>query len=310
MSLYHPTSCKETALTYINRAEYHALNKKTTAGLTYFLGYEFAMGATPHALTVFQWKEYVANNEQDGGANIPLALEVRNGQLCFQWQASSSVGRVTQWSTPAKVNTVYTIGIEILAKSSGGYVRVWLNGNPVTFTTTKTTTLTGNMFPGRSDPKVGAYRGEEVAVDTFVYQLQISNSKADVDAKFFSTGSSGGCSWAGHCAGKSKSELSGAEMACANWRVLRCCVLYLRRLFRCSHLRKWEVCFWLGLKSLSTPIFGDVAYLCRRISSIKWELLNGFRKSLMGILFFTLRPFLFCIIYSNFSNLILPSSLI
>lgn len=144
------------------------------------------MGATPHALTVFQWKEYVANNPKDGGANIPLSLEIRDGKLCLQWQSSATTGRVTQWSTPAKVKTIYTIGIEILAKKSGGHVRVWLNGKPVTFTTTKSTILKGNMFPGRSDPKVGAYRGEEVKVDTYVYQLQISNTKADLDRKFFS----------------------------------------------------------------------------------------------------------------------------
>ncbi|KAK0706310.1 hypothetical protein B0T26DRAFT_837247 [Lasiosphaeria miniovina] len=167
------------------RAEYHALDKKTTAGETYFLGYQFAMGATPHALMVWQWKEYVANNDEDGGANIPLALEIRNGNLCFRWSASSTDGRTTQWSTPAKVNTVYTIGIEILAKSTDGHARVWLNGEPVTFTTTKSTTLKGNMFPGRSDPKVGAYRGEDVEVNTFVYQLQIGTSKADLNGQFF-----------------------------------------------------------------------------------------------------------------------------
>lgn len=164
-------------------AEYHALNKKTEAGKTYYIGYEFALGAIPDALMIFQWKEYEANNA--GGANIPLSLEIRDEKLQFEYSSGKSGSRAPQWTQAVKTNTVYTIGLEILAKSSGGHVRLWWNGNPVTFTTTGSTTLAGNMFPGRSDPKFGAYRGETMDVDTYVYQVQIGNSKAELDARFF-----------------------------------------------------------------------------------------------------------------------------
>jgi hypothetical protein len=40
--------------------------------------------------------------------------------------------------------------------------------------------LTANTFPGRADPKFGAYRGEEIDIDTFVYNVQIGESKEDV----------------------------------------------------------------------------------------------------------------------------------
>ncbi|GME59176.1 hypothetical protein GGR51DRAFT_503670 [Neofusicoccum parvum] len=166
------------------RAEYHALNKKTEAGKTYFIGYSFALGATPDALMVWQWKEYVANAD-GGSAGIPLSLEVRDGQLRFEYQASADAGRAVQWKTPMKTDTVYTVGIEIKAAASGGYARLWWNGQPVTFATTKTATVSGNMFPGRSDPKFGAYRGEAVEVDTYVYQVQIGNKKSELDDKFF-----------------------------------------------------------------------------------------------------------------------------
>ncbi|KAI0183112.1 hypothetical protein EV127DRAFT_517215 [Xylaria flabelliformis] len=167
------------------RAEYHALNQKTEAGKTYYIGYQFALGVLPDGLLIWQWKEYEANNADAGGANIPLSLEIQDGKLQLGYESKWGVGRAPQWSKAIKTNTVHTIGIEILAKSSGGHVRLWWDGNPATFTTTGTTILEANTFPGRSDPKFGAYGGQTVEVDTYVYQVQIGNNKAELDAKFF-----------------------------------------------------------------------------------------------------------------------------
>lgn len=164
--------------------EYHALNKKTKSGETYFIGYEFALGATPHALMVWQWKEYEANSG-GGGANIPLSLEIRDGELQLGYSSEGGASRAPQWKTAIKPETTYTVGLEILAKSSGGHVKLWWGGEPVTFSTSGTNVVEGNMFPGRSDPKFGAYRGEGVVVDAYVYQVQIGNTKGELDSKFF-----------------------------------------------------------------------------------------------------------------------------
>ena len=134
---------------------------------------------------VWQWKEYKANGEDGNGANIPLSLEIRNGELQLGYSSEKGASRVPQWKTAIKPKTLYTVGIEILAKSSGGHVRLWWDGSAVKFSTTGTTTVQGNMFPGRSDPKFGAYRGEGVVVDSYVYQVQIGNSKGELDSKFF-----------------------------------------------------------------------------------------------------------------------------
>jgi hypothetical protein len=74
--------------------------------------------------------------------------------------------------------------MEILAKSAGGYVKLFWNGEQVVFGTGKKM-LTGNMFPGRSEPKIGIYRGEEVEVDSWVYRFQVGAEKGDVDGKYF-----------------------------------------------------------------------------------------------------------------------------
>ncbi|KAK8076177.1 hypothetical protein PG994_003449 [Apiospora phragmitis] len=169
------------------RAEYHALNGKTQEGKTYFIGYQFALGATPDGMIVMQWKEYVANTAGHDAANIPLSLEVREGQLQLQYHAQQSGHRQPSWSAAIQPKTVYTVGLEILAKDAGqGHVRMWWAGKPVTFAATGSTTLPGNLFPGRSDPKFGIYGGQEVVTDSWVYQVQISESKGDLDPKFMS----------------------------------------------------------------------------------------------------------------------------
>lgn len=141
------------------------------------------MGVIPDSMIVWQWKEYEANH--DGGANIPLAMKTRDQKLHFEFQPTNG-DKVELWSTPVKKQELYTVGIEILAKTDSGHVRLWWNGEPVTFTSSGSKAVTGNMFPGRSDPKFGTYGGEGMDIDTFVYQVQIGNIKRDLDGKFMS----------------------------------------------------------------------------------------------------------------------------
>ncbi|KAF2825863.1 hypothetical protein CC86DRAFT_382847 [Ophiobolus disseminans] len=145
----------------------------------------FALGAIPDSLMVWQWKEYEANIK--GGANIPLSLEVKHKTISLEYQADSDSGRKAQWTTDVKPNTVYNVGLEILAKSSAGHVKLYWNGEQVLLgeKDKKEKMLTGNMFPGRSDPKIGIYRGEAVETDSFVYQFQIGTEQKDVDGKYF-----------------------------------------------------------------------------------------------------------------------------
>ncbi|KAI1445145.1 hypothetical protein F5Y02DRAFT_418194 [Annulohypoxylon stygium] len=167
------------------RAEYHALSGKTKSGTTYFISYQFQLEELPNGLLIFQWKEYKANNDKDGGANIPLALEVKKNQLVFSHTFKWKEGRKVQWAQDIQAKKTYKIGIEILAKANGGHAKLWLDGKPVTFDTSKSTTLTGNMFPGESDPKFGIYGGETVLVDSYVYQIQIGTNRADLDQSYF-----------------------------------------------------------------------------------------------------------------------------
>lgn len=94
--------------------------------------------------------------------------------------------------------------------------------------------LTANTWTGRTEPKFGAYRGETVAIDTYVYQVQIGTELGDIveaaglkggstpgastgsagsktvsasasaSAAATGTTATGSCSWEGHCVGRFK----------------------------------------------------------------------------------------------------------
>eukprot|EP01034_Spumella_vulgaris_P036628 gene36628-45178_t len=46
------------------------------------------------------------------------------------------------------------------------------------------TIVKGNMFPGESSPKWGAYRGEEVEINTWIYDVQVGLEKGDMNAEY------------------------------------------------------------------------------------------------------------------------------
>lgn len=84
-----------------------------------------------------------------------------------------------------------------------GWVELYWNGVKQTFSTTGTTRLSATTYPGQAEPKFGAYRGEAVEIDTYVYRIQIGTTIDDItDAASLST-STPACGWEGHCPGDS-----------------------------------------------------------------------------------------------------------
>ncbi|KAJ5813240.1 Concanavalin A-like lectin/glucanase subgroup [Penicillium robsamsonii] len=161
------------------RAEYHSLSKKLASDQTYYIGYQFSLAEIEESLMVWQFKEYAANNAAAGGANIPLGLEFKGGQIHLQYQSSFTAKREHQWSQTLETNTVYSFGI-VINTASPGWVELYFDGKKQTFSTSGTTRLAANTFPGRTEPKFGAYRGEAVGIDTYVYRVQIGTSLSDI----------------------------------------------------------------------------------------------------------------------------------
>ncbi|RAH79734.1 hypothetical protein BO86DRAFT_401546 [Aspergillus japonicus CBS 114.51] len=208
------------------RAEYHALANTIEENKTYYIGYKFSLGVIEQSLMIFQFKAYAGNNAATNGAIIPLSLEVKSGQLHLQYQADSSSGREPQWSRAVDTDTVYAVGV-VIHTGRPGWVEFYFDGEPQTLGDAGATRLSANTWTGRTEPKFGAYRGEAVAVDTYVYRVQIGTEVADIaeaaglgrgSTPSVSAGAAGGktasaaatsaiatgsCSWEGHCAGAS-----------------------------------------------------------------------------------------------------------
>lgn len=180
------------------RAEYHSLNGKTVADTTYYIGYSFSLEELQPSLMIWQLyvlfiileveilltsalasKEYVANT--NGGANIPLAFEINSaGKLEFQYQPSFPQGkRAAIWTKTIYPKTVYHVGI-VINTSTPGWVELYFDGKNQKFGPDRVSRYSATTFPGRSDPKFGAYRGEAVAINTFVYRVQIGTTMADI----------------------------------------------------------------------------------------------------------------------------------
>ncbi|KAE8375669.1 hypothetical protein BDV26DRAFT_267263 [Aspergillus bertholletiae] len=202
------------------RTEYHSLKNVLQVDNTYYIGYKFSLGAIQESLMIWQFKEYSANSH--GGANIPLSLEFKGGKLNFRYQAAAApVGRVTQWSKEVKTDTVYSVGI-VINTSRPGWVELYFDGEQQTFNS-GSKRLNANTFPGQADPKFGAYRGEEVQIDTYAYNIQIGTTMDDIkEAAGLGSGSNPTppptCSWEGHCEGatcKDENDCSD-ELTCKN----------------------------------------------------------------------------------------------
>lgn len=63
----------------------------------------------------------------------------------------------------------------IINTSSPGWLQFYFDGElqEIGEKGKETTKLEAVTFPSKTDPKFGAYRGEKVEIDTFVYLVQI-----------------------------------------------------------------------------------------------------------------------------------------
>ncbi|KAF3932205.1 hypothetical protein ABW20_dc0109655 [Dactylellina cionopaga] len=201
------------------RAEYHSLKDKTKEGATYFIGYKFSLGTITHNLVIWQWKEYKGDADQ----NVPLNLEFKNDVLELNHEAPNTGSKkVPKWSAKLKTGVVYHVGIVINTSRTNGFVQLYWGGARQTLDDDgkPTTTLKGVFWAGQSDPKFGAYRGEETEIDTYIYKIQIGTKLDDVrEAAGLGPGEASPtttlatittprpptntCSWEGHCAGAS-----------------------------------------------------------------------------------------------------------
>jgi len=59
-------------------------------------------------------------------------------------------------------------------------VELYFDGRKQSLGSDKVHQLPATTFPGRAEPKFGAYRGEEVEINTSVYRIQVGTVLADI----------------------------------------------------------------------------------------------------------------------------------
>ncbi|EGE07835.1 hypothetical protein TEQG_06768 [Trichophyton equinum CBS 127.97] len=154
------------------RAEYHSLNKETKKDKTYAIRYEFSLGAIEQSLSIWQFKEYLTDNAEDGGANVPLALKFSRSNLQLQYQPKWDAPRQILWQTAPRLNTKYRADF-LINTGTPGWVEFSWNGQVQKLGPQGEARFAATTFPGRSDPKFGAYLADNVDVDFYVYRVLI-----------------------------------------------------------------------------------------------------------------------------------------
>lgn len=151
-------------------------------------------------------KEYINVAAQ----NIPLDLEFNKDVLEFNYQAPGGK-RTRQWGKQLTTGKTYHVGM-VINTNTNGYIEFYFDGQKQKFDN-GSTRVNGQFFTGQADPKFGAYRGEAVVVDTYVYRVQIGTALKDVQEAAgiggFVTSTTaaptptptGQCTWLGHCLG-------------------------------------------------------------------------------------------------------------
>ncbi|KAM5462575.1 hypothetical protein MauCBS54593_007931 [Microsporum audouinii] len=157
------------------RAEYHSLNKETKKNKTYAIRYEFSLGEVQQSLSIWQFKEYLTDNAEDGGANVPLALKFSRNNLQLQYQPKWDAPRQVLWQTTPKVNTRYRADF-LINTNTPGWVKFSWNGEVQKLGPQGDTQFAATTFPGRADPKFGAYLADNVDIDFYVYRVLIEEN--------------------------------------------------------------------------------------------------------------------------------------
>jgi hypothetical protein len=79
----------------------------------------------------------------------------------------------------------YLFGIVVNTSRTKGFTQLYFNGQLVSLkdpaSGKQSTTLTGNFFPGRAEPKFGLYGGDNgLECDSYIYNAVIGTQLADI----------------------------------------------------------------------------------------------------------------------------------
>lgn len=143
-----------------------------TEGKTYAIGWRWKLSNTVNNNSIFQWKSYGSPMTQ----NYPFVIKMINGKITFQHYPGGGSSQ-NLFSQSVSANTFYSnvIIITTSRNASNGRVSYWFNGSQ------KVNNKACKSFDGsNNEPKWGIYGAAGTVVDSFVTNLKIGTTYADV----------------------------------------------------------------------------------------------------------------------------------
>ena len=158
---------------------------------TYYIGYKVrfdTVNSGSSSTIVFQWKNYASSGEAQD--NVPASLRLHKGNT-LAFNVNPNFGTQTKesnvWTTKIELKKTYRFGI-VVNTASKGFVQLYCNGKLVSMLDPsfgkQTTKLAGNYFSGgktgAASPKVGLYGTDNVAMDSYIYDVKVGTSLSDI----------------------------------------------------------------------------------------------------------------------------------
>ena len=141
---------------------------------TYYLGWRSRLTSAVDNKAVFQWKSY-----GDHSQNFPVVLKMIDGKLTMLQRQPEAEHR--PWSRPVAANSWHhvALGIHTSDALTGGWVEVYLNGAPQTFSN-GSTRWPCRTWDSSNDAKWGINGASDTTVTNFVDGLKVGTRYADV----------------------------------------------------------------------------------------------------------------------------------
>ncbi|MFI5777316.1 heparin lyase I family protein [Nocardia sp. NPDC051570] len=165
-----------------NRCESHGVavdggKYKFRNDSTYYLGWWSKLSSLADDNANFQWKSYGDGISQ----NYPFVIKLIDGRVRVLQRQPDDHGKIVWTSAPITADTWYhyVVGVHTSDDLTGGWIQLWFNGQPATFTD-GSTQYRCRTWDVSNDPKWGVYGAEDTDFTDTVAGLTLGTTYDDV----------------------------------------------------------------------------------------------------------------------------------
>ncbi|QIS11537.1 hypothetical protein [Nocardia arthritidis] len=156
----------------VDGQKYHFQNDST-----YYFGWWSKLSSSADDNANFQWKSYGDGMTQ----NWPFVIKVKDGRMVVLQRQPGNQQQIVWTSNPITTDTWYhyVVGLHTSDDLTGGWIQLWFNGQPQTFSD-GTTQYSCRTWDVSNDPKWGVYGAEDTDFTNTVAGLKLGTGYDDV----------------------------------------------------------------------------------------------------------------------------------